>query len=64
MDIRKIIISCFIAIGLTSGFVATPAVAKDRKVVMKKKHKRHRHKVGLRHIGRGTKHKTVVKTSH
>ncbi len=65
MNIRNIITTCLLAAGLAfSVCVPQPAEARTKKVVYKKKHKHHRHAVGLRHIGRGSKTKTVVKTSH
>lgn len=65
MNIRKLLTLCLLATGLALGIgVPEQSSAKDRKVVVKHKRKHHRHRVGLKHVGRGTKRKTVVKTSH
>jgi hypothetical protein len=65
MSLRKFLTAGLIAAGIAlTVAVPEPAYAKHRKVVVKHKHKYHKHKVGLKHIGRGTKHKNVVKTSH
>lgn len=64
MSLRKIFTACVLVAGITLTIVVPePAYAKHRKVVVKHKYKHHRHKVGLKHIGRGTKHKNVVKVS-
>jgi hypothetical protein len=65
MSIRKTFTAILLAAGIALTIaVPEPAYARHRKVVVKHKRKHHRHVVGLKHIGRGTKHKTTVKTSH
>lgn len=64
MNLRKTATAFLVAAGLAFGFSGvTPVEAKGRKVVVKHKRKHHRHRVGIKHIGRGTKVKTTVKTS-
>lgn len=63
MSIQKIIIATLVALGFGLA-VPTESSARRRKVVVKRKVIHHRHRVGLRHVGRGTKVKTETKITH
>lgn len=66
MNIKTIITTCLLGIGLTMASVG-PADARTHhkhhhhKVVRKHKVKHHRHSVGLRHVGKGTRVKSETK---
>ncbi len=66
MTIKTILPAIALAFGIAAGICA-PETASGRnrqKVVYKHKRVHHKHRVGLRHIGRGTKTTNKVKVEH
>ena len=66
MSIKKLLPAIAIALCIATSVFApeTSEARHHRKVVYKTKRVHHRHRVGLRHVGRGTRTTVKVKTVH